>query len=373
MVYIGFKQNQISSYVIFSLGCVMKLKKLSLHQAIASLVSSSPKVVYPPDIEQMERAANTIRFDPDLRIWIEAQAKHLSISVQDFVNLTMKGVRASSEQPAVDQLDLSVMRFFSLFHDQNISTIDIPRLLPKGLISASDLNKSDKVLNMLSDPDVRENLSELFGVTNSWLKGESVNAYTPKSFYKDLGHICLQISRHKVNVGDYPIVYFVFPPNIYLEELVSETKNEDRISFKVIVAYPLKKNNVRYVKYEVWDTLDYTYFRTRDFAKGLVYFCDRLDVELKSVTAIKRETYDAVSNHEELLNQSLNCRSNWGATWYIDELVADRDINPQREKIDEVKSFFREQGCEKYMRAATHPQDIVNRQSFIESAETPIF
>lgn len=338
--------------------------KLSLFDIFARLAGSAPKNVpaIDPD-ENPGRPTNTIRFPPDLRAWITAQADHMGISVQDFVSLTMQGIRIATESPETDEYDTMAMRFFSLFKSHDIPSADIPKFLPEGInIKRSDLRDPNKIIDLLDDK-VMNHLADFFNVKRNWLKGLNEYPHESHMFYKNLPAILGEIIRHK-SFECEPKVYFLTKAGIGLKELTSSIDDDKGVNTHVYVVLEIKKRmgDNMISTYQLWDSLPWDYWRSRYFAKSLLLFCDKAQ--------ISRYAYQ-IQNEELLWGRELLTNIKKGNIWHLEELVWDDDRNPELYELPKIKEFFEEQKGNLFLDAYRYPYKIKNRERFMSGLEYP--
>ncbi|WP_432459256.1 hypothetical protein [Agarivorans sp. QJM3NY_25] len=346
----------------------MKKVKLSLFDILARLGGSAPIIVEPPPSDPNEkRVTQSVRFPPDVRHWITTQADHLGVSVQDFISLTMKGVMVTTNSPQTDDFDTMVMRFFQLFKAHGVATADIPHFLPEGSISRSGLRDNNKIIDLLDDPVV-EHICSIFGVQESWLKGKSDYPYRSRRFYKNLTAILVEITRHKLKTGRKVDVLFLTESGVKLDELAQmakESDGRDSDSYvHVILKLEKRVNGQDIITYQLWDSLPWDYWRSRQHAKALIYFCDKTQNFTSAYSIEKDKLSDFVSGQKLLTNISSH-----GQHWLLDELVWDDDRNPERWELAEIKKYFSEQGGDPYMFAVRYTHKIKNRDEFISGKE----
>lgn len=351
--------------------------KFSLTDIFARLTQSAPTVKDLPTPEPDQgRVTQSIRFPPDLRQWVAAQADHFGISQQDFISLTIKGVKEASQSPHADALDIIASRFFRLFDEHNVATADIPDFLPPGTLSRSDLRDNDAIVNSLTKP-VIEHLENTFYIDGDWLLNKSNYIYKRQRFYKFLPTILAELTRLKHRPSHHGVeVLFLTPTGMRLEKLAelkasendkNKTYSKDQYT-NVHVVVKVKKtvNGHDITAYQLWDALPWDYWRSRYHAKALLHFCD------------KTRVYPTAFNLEKGLLQEvvagkimLPCIEKLGEHWYIEELSWDEERNTERDELETIREYFVEQRGKPYLTAIREPYKIKNYDEFIAGMASP--
>jgi hypothetical protein len=349
----------------------MKKQKLSFFEIIASLARSAP--IHAPESEPDDkRVTQSVRLPQDVRAWTNIQAEHLGISIQDFIALTMKGVMVATNSPNTHEYDTVLTRFFSLFQEHDISTIDIPRFLPPNTIKASSLRDTDQVIDMLQDDEVIKHLCNLFDVRKSWLKGEDNVIYENHRFYKSLPSILAEITRYKIKTGTRVEVFFVTKKDVSLERLAEfskEDKHYDDTSVHIVLKFDRVINNQTISTYQIWDSLSWDYSPTRMHAKALLLFCDKTQ-NYPTALALNDQDYNDFVTNRQLLPTLLKR----GRNWMIEELVWENDErNTEQKELPDIKEFFKKEGGDPYLRAIRHSLEIINHEEFISGKQPPKF
>lgn len=346
----------------------MKKIKLSLFDILARLAKEAPRNIDVPSSENDKRVTQSVRLPTEVRAWVYAQAEHLGVSVQDFICLTLKGVMMSTDSPQTDELDTMLMRFFQLFECHNIATADITKFLPVDSISRSELRDSNKVIDLIDDRTT-EHLQNIFHVKKNWLKGTSDYAYEERRFYKNLPEILSVIARHKLKMGNGVEVIFLTREGVYLNEL-SKIKAGENLGngfeyVNVFLRLEKEIHGERITTYQSWDSLNWDHWRSRYYAKALIYFCDKTQTNTIAYS-LNDDKYDDFVTGRTLISNL----SNHGKRWFLDELVWGDERNTEIEELDSIKSFFSKEGGDKYISAIRASYKIKNYEGFLSGKET---
>lgn len=351
----------------------MKRLSLSLHQIMAKLGSSAPKITYPDDLNESAsgRVTSSIRFSPELRYWINAQADHLGISFQDFVSLTMQGVQTCTESPDTDEIDTMVSRFFSLFENSKIPVADIPKILSSHPIKVSQLRNTEAIVDYLSNDKTLDDLVRIFGVNRQWLKGCDTHIYKANGYYKNLPAICSELSRHVVSSRDKPKVYLIAAPGTSLQSVIENRDNQhgkDTVYLIPLIRYQRQYGEHTIPAYQLWESLAWDYSQTRKHLKSLIYFCEQASISIMGCTVKSADKYTDITEGNVLIPQH-----SIGSAWNIDKLAWGNEENPELYELAEIKRYLEEEGGEPYLKACVDSYKVSNLQAFIDTGELPEF
>lgn len=132
----------------------------------ALLRTSSAMVQSGKSMDRNEGGGTTVRFDPELRHFLECQSKAMGgLSLQNVVSMILTGVmRASTNESASARVDLIRNRIFELFDRHGI---DIPTM--SEILQDFDCPLSRDALVERLDNKLFDQLTELFDVRRDWL------------------------------------------------------------------------------------------------------------------------------------------------------------------------------------------------------------
>lgn len=347
----------------------MKQPRFSLPDIFARLARSAPVDIEPPEPESSGRVTQSVRFPPEIRHWIAAQAKHCEISQQDFITLTMKGVMEASKSDHAEPLDLIVLRFFQLFKAHGIATADIPDFLPADTLLRSELRDNDKIVNCLT-PAVVQHLEALFHINGDWLLAKSDYIYQPRLLSKNLPSILGELTRQKLRHYQSMEVLFLTPTGIRLNELAAikdgEGGNDRFLYVYVVVKINQQVAGQQITTYQLWDGLAWDHQPSRLLAKALLYFGDRARIY---PTAYNLETgfLNDIASGKAMLSRI----PTEGQRWDIEELAWDDDRNTELDELDRVKAYFKKEGGEDYLTAIRDSTQISNLKEFMAGKDGP--
>lgn len=353
----------------------MKKYPFPLHELLAKLGLSRPTFKYKPSPAPEERLKSSIRFDDELRQWIQLQADHLGVSLQDFVTITMRGVMHATESPETSEIDIAVSRFYSLFHSQKIPLLDIPLFFDEGVLQAADVNNKSAIVNLISHKKNRMRLQEAFGVNESWLMGTEDKVYPEYSFYKSLSSICAELTKLKRRyVSDLRVVFY-HPAGTSAQTLFDRTlpSNEsidpnDSLSSKIVIEYSEVIGGRSVIQYLHWDrSMYWDHWRSRDHMLSLIYFAEKNGIFLNAYSIYDKGTLDAITSNEHLFSHD---RHKLGHRFDIDQFAWQKDDrNPFRDRLDRIKQYLVDERCQFYWDILRDPSRYQNVDAFLDFRE----
>lgn len=296
--------------------------RLTASYLVSKLLSSikfSPAEV-PKDETQIKGL--TVRFDHDVRAFLEAHAQQLRISLSDVTNLFCRAIMLESSNTAAIEINRCCERVRTLISEHKIPFVYCTQLLEKADISSTDL-ASDSVLIEKLSPDAVHYLSQTFDVNPEWILGTSdyyirhkdqINIYP---YVSDFAHhlamlkldgyalkvrVCQdvnwQVECNQKSGTDLKSVVFV----------VSKTKH-----------YPEIQGSI--TTYEQTTITTWEYIRPRYCALTFLMFCKRCNITVEGVS-LRPDDYSKLGNGELCLASIDNVY-----TWNPFNL-----INPQRSR-----------------------------------------
>jgi hypothetical protein len=337
---------------------------LSLSSLLLNLISRAPKApVANQEPEESKKVGTTIRFEPATRRFIEAQADHLGISVQEFVAMTFKAIMSATEEPQATELELMADRFVDSFTRHGIAIADIPAMLPEGAINRADLLSRKELLNKLDDRAIKQ-VSELFTLNPDWLKGVYSNPHdTPFSrWYKNVSGFArrLAILNHKCRRIR---VLFTADKDLTLEALLEAKEKGDDVAavdIGVVIEKENLVNGVEYKSYEVWESERWNYWRCRYCLKAIMMFCEKAGVDYDGLLLepdAKRSLFYGDAMAADEIKQ-------YREIWYPDQLLWGDDRNLERDELPSIKRFYEESKAGKYEIIVKQPYVIKDWDEF---------
>lgn len=324
------------------------MNNLSLSSLLLNLVNRAPKPSRTQDDEpkSSKKVGTTIRFDPNTRLFIEEQAEHLGISVQEFVAMTFKAIMAATEEPQATELELMADRFVQAFTIHGVPNADIPALLPEGTITRSDLLTRNNLLDKLDNATI-QHVADLFSLNPDWLKGIENNPGKPGLYwYKNVS----EVARHLANLKRTHRrvrVLFVSQKGLTMDMLRAAQKEGDSlppIEIGLIIEAEGQLNNVAYTSYEFWDSERWNYWRCRYCLKSIMMFCEKSRIAYDGIlldSHAAKPLFAGTGIPAEAMKASREF-------WYPEVLVAEGSTNPELNELPSIKEFYQKTHAMQY-------------------------
>lgn len=335
--------------------CLSMKQNFSLSTLLFNLINRAPKQPLVLDEQEPEnkKVATTIRLDHATRKFLEVQAEHLGISVQEFISMTFKAIMQATLEPQASELDLMADRVVEAFTVHGVAIADIPSLLPSGSLQRSDfLNRAD-LINKLN-PKLIQHIADLFDLNPEWLKGVQKNSQiVPKyRWYKGVSSFAFRLSLLKHNARRVRVL-FVAENGITLEALAKAKRDGDEVASEnigVVIEKEFVINDINYTSFEVWESERWNYWRCRYCLKAMMMFCEKTGVPYDGITLPKnsiRELFYGNSMAKDIITRY--------DLWYPDTMLWDDPQNLERDELETIKKYYAETKAEKYELAIQRP------------------
>lgn len=300
-----------------------------------------------------KKIATTIRLDPATKEFIETQADHMGISVQEFVSMTLKAIMKSTLEPQANELHLMADRVMEAFAVHGVAVADIPSLLPNGAVQRSDFLNRNDLVNKL-DTKLIQHIAELFDLNPEWLRGVQQNSHTfcKHRWYKNVSGFAHWLCVLKRNARRIRVL-FVAEDGTSLESLARARVEGDSIAsvnIGVVIEKEISINNIGYTSYEVWESERWNYWRCRYCLKAMMMFCEKAGITYDGILlppSSFRELFYGNTLAKELITRF--------ELWYPDTFLWNDPQNLELIELDTIKSFYLESGAERYELAAQRP------------------
>ena len=299
-----------------------------------------------------------MRFDPQVRAFIDAEADKLGISSQEFIAMTFKAIMTATHQPVLSELEMMLSRFADLFNAHDVAVADIPLLVPE--IQRSDLMDQEKLADRLS-PEVRERIADLFMVSEDWLKGAKSNPYDGRRqlWYKNPEGFATRLAYLKWQSRDVR-VYFCVSEAVTLESLNEARLEGDAVDYRdmnVVVECERAVDGVSFRTYDVWEAQRWNYSRCRHYLKVLMRICEAGRVHYDGLR-VRDDLFKGLCNGHVLAAVALERR----AAWHPDQFFWRDERNLERDEMGEVEALFsaHEAGLSKPLVALSDPYRVTN-------------
>lgn len=321
--------------------------------------------------EDDKKVATTIRFDARTRQYIEAQADHFGISVQEFVALTFRAIMVAGSEPQSTEFELMVDRFVEVFSSHGIPLADITKMLPDTALVNSDFLSRKDLLNKL-DESIINQVKDLFLVRPEWLKGTDNKPVDTHSLrlYKNLHGFARKLAMHSNNYRNVSVI-FIAEEGLSFEKLLVANKSGDEVpsaDVGVIIELESIVNGVGYRHYEVGDLERWNYWRCRHHLKGLMMFCEKASLSY-SGALLSRTQLDQLFNGKVL---PISVMDSFKRTWYPDQFLWEDDRNTELFELNDIKKFYSEERVGDYAIAIKKPYLVQNWQEFVRGDKIKI-
>jgi hypothetical protein len=339
---------------------------------LTRLVSLAPSAQ--PAIEQSEddkKVATTIRFDARTRQYIEAQADHFGISVQEFVALTFRAIMVAGSEPQSTEFELMVDRFVEVFSSHGIPMADITRMLPDTTLVNSDFLSKKELLNKL-DESIINQVAALFLVRPEWLKGTDNKPvdYHSLRLYKNLHGFARKLALHSKNYRTVSVI-FIAEEGLSFEKLLGANKSGDAVpavNVGVIIEMEAVVNGISYRRYEVGDLERWNYWRCRHHLKALMMFCEKSSLSYSGVL-LSRSQIEQLFYGKVL---PIGVMESFKRTWYPDQFLWEDERNTELFELDDIKKVCTEAKVEDYATAIQQPYRVQNWSDFAKGDQIRI-
>lgn len=328
---------------------------LSIVALLTNLINKAPKTEI-TEFQDKKKIGTTIRFDPTLRHFLEIQSEHLGVSIQEFVSMTLKAVMTATVEPQASELDLMAVRFVAVFRSHGIAVADIPDLLPKDALKRSDILSRELLINKL-DSTLLDNVSNLFGINIKWLKGHENKTYpNPSRWYKNIQSFAYKIALLSHENRDIRVLFIAERGLTY--ELLKEAreKGDEFLEVNIGVVVEIEKivNGQSFRCYQVCEHERWNYPKVRYYLKAMMMFCQNAGITYDGMLYEADHFQQIISNNiliPEVINRNITI-------WHPDQLLWNDSRNLELSELEQIKSFYADQGIDKYAFAVKYPWKI---------------
>lgn len=334
----------------------MTKQTLSVASLLTRLINSPTPPINVP--EEGDKKGTTVRLEPRVRAWVDAESEKLGISTQEFIAMLLKAVMTNTVAPKLSELDMLRERFFEIFTAHGIAAADIHSLVP-GLARA-DLLDTATLINKLDDNALGA-VADLFLVELDWLKGVGAFPYghsahrwykQPEAFAARLAYLRWHSRHVRVN--------FCIQAGTTYEDLRDASERGDELEplqVCVVIECERRIGRLAFRVYDVWEAQRWNYWRCRHFLKVLMLICRDAGVSYDGVEVQPTE-FGALCRGGILAAQAFHYRT----VWYPDQLFWTDERNLERREIKDVKALYKEHlpNLAPAMRALQQPLAVTN-------------
>ena len=324
------------------------MNKLSIRDRINNLFSGIPPT---PSLNEAELSAPakgiTIRFQPDVRKFIDHQSENIGCSVQELVNMAMCSIMVATDTLESSELELMCSRFRIVFSAYGIGVFDIPDFLESNDISLSDLMDDKLLIDKLSFELLRK-IATTFNIDIEWLLGKS-NYPIPYGshyrWYKNIGGVIHQIAKYKRARQRINVMFVVKGSNNFFIDKLStlycgpmESYNSNpQVGVVIERTSRLGRND-----FSVYDCLPYeswAYDKCRLQLKLLMMFCIRTNTEMCGISLsddLYKKLYSEGALPADIFNKRQNLKS-----WSPQKLLLNNEEeNPEHKELSTVDYYY---------------------------------
>lgn len=274
-------------------------------------------------LKQQPTSTNPGRFPvvvrPETRAFLEAQANYLGGSIAGVAGAILDGVAMSTQGGAATLRGITE-RFNVLIKEHQLSFPAAVEALADLGFTLADFASVEQLQLKLSSPVIRS-IADRFYVQYDWLAGKSDDVCdpTPHCWYKEMGVAADMLCDAKLRYADVELCLIVKADTDLA--VTDDDQGLERLPHFIPVLRRGKALNGGEVleTFEVWDEGRWSYWRSREHIKLVIYFAHRLKVYVsgKKLTA---PDYDLLLNGTALPATILR-RNLPGNVWHPEDYV----------------------------------------------------
>lgn len=272
--------------------------------------------------EAPETVSSTVRFNGDLKRFLDAQASAWGgVSTQSVITTILTAVMHETLKPtAADRIDIIPARILTLFDLHGIDRITAAEILGVPFVDM----KPERLINHVSNA-VIDRLAEDFSINRSWLLGdEDRPGKKVFDWYKTptaAAQRILKLARLRLK----PKIYFIKGDGWDLGKSKAADKTTQSDNIAIVIELTRKVNpsdpySREYMTYELWQDAPWDYQKSRIDVLSLILFCRNMEDDRSRRIA-------------EKMGQDANYFLEWGETFSWD------DLNIPSEAFDALRHF----------------------------------
>jgi hypothetical protein len=251
----------------------------SIHALVSKLASLGSERFNAIESSPIDNKPTSIRFEPDIRRFIKAQADAFGTSEQSVINIMLKGIMEMSTDPIKGELRAIRDRFVYIFDAHGLDLPSTVSVLADFGFTLSVLNDSDRTLDKIT-PRVIQFVSTLFDVRQTWLQGKTnavIELNSNYRWYKNVHEMCRRLIRYSEE-GLKPNVMFINSTDADFEAAFKDNDNTGAKAEPIGVIIRLTRktpDGLEFKTFECWEFERWNYWRCREQIKLLICFCDQ--------------------------------------------------------------------------------------------------
>ncbi|MBK3802675.1 hypothetical protein GAY33_26295 [Azospirillum brasilense] len=293
-------------------------------------------------------AGATVRFPPELRGWLDEQARTLGVPLSTIVVMGMTGLMEASKVEArgvpdadglAAEVELIAARFQRLLRVHEINVPTALELFADDGITAAVLADPHALANRLQQGMI-DRLARDFAVSPRWLAAETDNpGVVTGSWYKQLSTLFRHVDA-LARAGQDPEIILVHAQSADLEESRTIKNTRDWTYMTVLVRRRIfaDPDRQRLVTVEQWETEPWSYHPCREQLKAIMLWAEQArrprSIRLMGY-ALSDDIYDALRGRRVLPVDAL--RASQLRPWYPGDYV---DGIRQPEELDGARDFL---------------------------------
>ena len=262
-----------------------------------------------------------------------------SINVNDQIKKSEEIINHEVNNGIYEMVD----RFISIYESHEVLINQISSFVDMSFnLKISDFKDKDSILNILSD-SLLDWTCDTFGVKRDWIDGRDKRKYISRNYYKRV-HTFLELlvelnKQYKNELNVYMFKNGHLNPNKY-----------GRTFVMFLFQIPIKPINGHMVyKYiPITTNWDWGYWRTRYQIKSIIYFMNRLNINI--------DGYDLSDDYTQLAGgyvfpETVTNKLLLGYTWYPEDYIYFSTQSIQAKETDEtgkIKEYIIDEGYQDY-------------------------
>lgn len=287
----------------------------------------------------------SIRLRPEIRHFLRHQSDSLDLPMQRVIAMILEGVALASSNGVHERSLLPVQIIRDTFSAHGMNGIDVRSFFPDITLDiwGDDVLLQKQISNMLIDK-----ISELFFVRKGWLKGDDKYLYDAVRWYKMVPNI---VHKAFTKYDNKRFLRFIFIRPAGMNMDTETTKSSASIAQVGLVAeYEVSaEDGTRAVTYELYEHMDWNYWRSREEYKMAIAFCNisRMRVPFSGYE-LPKDSFDRLIYGNNLIVSELARRTQ--PAWYPEDLVPDdpdswwKDYDEWKHIKETMEDCYRENG-----------------------------
>ncbi|WP_072279232.1 hypothetical protein [Cedecea neteri] len=293
--------------------------------------------------EDGRKEVTSIRLKPQTRAYLQAQSEVLGISVSQFINIIVDGVVNIETSPHQSRIDTIYDRLMLLFEINGIGPLEMSQILAEYGLTLSKLKSRDATLDLLT-PELLKNVSNWFGVQQSWLSAKSEGVFPTRAlhWYKNTEGMAASIIERNIEYGDLD-VYIIKNAGVSFEQAEKYDDYENNLGMGFVLEYRTKIGSASICRYEFCEFQRWNYIRCRNDLKLIFRFLHELEQKRAAIRVhgctVKEAIFERIYNGRILPDQ-LRIALNNAAWWDPRIITEDVAVNYSEMKFSKFVTAY---------------------------------